>query len=85
MTSTGTDWRTRLDGDKARRCRHLCGTRRLRQAEAGCGGAIRPLQRHSLERSGVPDYEPSGGRAGMLPADLLKVVDNALRLWLELA
>jgi hypothetical protein len=25
MTPTGTDWRTRQDGNKARRCRDLCG------------------------------------------------------------
>src|ERR1039457_1583738 len=62
-TPTGTPWRTYPDGDKARRCRHLCGAWRLRQAEAGCRGAIRPIQRHSFERGGVPDYEPPGGRA----------------------
>src|ERR1039457_6164970 len=61
-TPAGTELRTRLDGNKARRCRYLCGAWRLRQAEAGGCGAIRLVQRYSLERGGVPDYEPSGGR-----------------------
>ena len=60
---TGTDWRTRRDGDKARRYLNLCGAWRLWQAEAGRGGAIQSFRRHALERGGLPDYEPSGGRA----------------------